>query len=247
MTPIDHARSGTSGGPWPGDTGVKCVVLCAGKGERLHPALGDLPKVLVPIKGTPILSIVVDYWSAFTRDFVFVVGYQKEQVISFAQQLPVAAEFVEQTELRGIGHAVSLTEPLVRDRFIVVLGDCLCKGTFRFPDGMEQGVGVQRTDNKAQISMNFMVDVEGDRVCAAVEKPPHPTTDLCGLGFYFLGRQVFEHIQSTPPSRLRGEVEITDVIQHMIDAGEAISPVMLSGHYVNMTFPEDIARAAALV
>ncbi len=237
----------TAAGPWPDATGVKCVVLCAGKGERIHPASGDLPKVLVPIQGKPILSIVVDYWMRYTRDFVFVVGHRKEQVIEYAAALPVNVEFVEQKELRGIGDAISRTKPLVSDRFMVVLGDCLCRGELNFPRGMEIGVAVQRTGDRAQISRNFMVEVEGTRITAAVEKPPHPTTNLCGLGYYFFDRRVFDYIQRTPPSPLRNEVEITDVIQHMVDAGEPMSAVMLDGQYLNMTYPEDIVRAAAFV
>jgi len=245
--PTDSQPNPPSAAPWPGQDRVKCIVLCAGRGERLHPALGDLPKVLVPIQGKPILSIVVDYWKQFTQDFVFVVGFRREKVIEFAKGLPIHAEFVEQKELRGIGHAVSLTQHCVKNKFIVVLGDCLCRGQFRFAPGMSQAVGVRHTADTDQIRRNYMVEVEGDRLAAAVEKPPQPTTDLCGLGFYFFDRCVLDYIEKTPPSALRNEVEITDVIHHMIVAGEPVSPAWLDGAYLNMTYPEDIERAEAFL
>ena len=232
--PVDSKDlSDGQGRLWPHERNVKCVVLCAGKGERISPALGHLPKVLVPVWDQPILTIVVDYWRQFTEDFVFVVGYRREQVIEFAQQLPINAEFVVQTELRGIGHAVSLTRDVASTKFIVVLGDCLCKGSFAFPDDMVQGVGVQRTADRAQISRNFMVEIDSGRIVRAIEKPENPTVDLCGLGFYFFDSRVFDYIERTPPSALRGEVEITDVI----GAGRATLQIEVIGHRRNSHGP----------
>ncbi|MCK4649183.1 NTP transferase domain-containing protein, partial [bacterium] len=126
---------------------LKCVVLCAGGGRRAFPLSRDKAKVMIPVKKKPILDYVVNYWKRFTNDFIFVVKYRKEQVIGFAEQLPIDSQFVEQKELKGIAHALSYTEDLVPDRFIVVLGDCIYKGKFNFPEDMEQGIGVWRTKN----------------------------------------------------------------------------------------------------
>jgi dTDP-glucose pyrophosphorylase len=83
-------------------------------------------------------------------------------------------------------------------------------------------------------------------VLRVVEKPKVLPNHWCGLGYYFFDRRVFEYIRRTPPSALRGEIEITDVIQKMVDGGEPISPVPYRGHYINITFPEDIQRAASV-
>jgi dTDP-glucose pyrophosphorylase len=63
------------------------------------------------------------------------------------------------------------------------------------------------------------------------------------MGVYFFDKRVFDYIRKTPPSALRSEVEITDVIQNMIDAGERIAPVWFKGKYINVTYPEDIRKA----
>ncbi|OPZ90032.1 MAG: Glucose-1-phosphate thymidylyltransferase [candidate division TA06 bacterium ADurb.Bin417] len=224
---------------------LKCVVLCAGRGTRL--ARPEYPKSMVEVAGRPLVDHLVQFWNQYTRDFIFVVGYQKERIISFVEKAPIRAAFVEQKELRGIGYALSLVENLVAEKFIVVLGDCLCRGVFDFPAGMEQGVGVWRTANPADIQRSYSIEVKGGLVSRVVEKPKDLVNDLCGLGFYFLDRKVFEYIRRTPPSPLRNEVEITDVIENMIRSGEPVSPVFLAGNYINITYPDDLERAAAFL
>lgn len=217
---------------------LKCVVLCAGKGLRLNEP--DLPKSMILIKNKPILYYIIDYWKNITDKFIFVVGYKKEKIIEYVKTLNIKSEFVEQKELKGIGHAVSLVEDYVNKKFIVVLGDCLCKGNFIFPKNMKQGIGVWKTDNPEDIKKSYSVEIKNKKVIKVVEKPKHIVNNLCGMGFYFFDRVVFDYIKITPPSPLRNEIEITDVIQKMIDGGEFISPVIFEGFYININFREDV-------
>ncbi len=224
---------------------LKCVVLCAGRGTRL--ARPEYPKSMVEVAGRPLIDHLIDFWSRYTHDFIFVVGYQKDRVIDFLKKMPIRASFVEQKELKGIGYALSLVEKLVSEKFIVVLGDCLCQGDFSFPAEMEQGVGVWRTGNPADIHRSYSVEISDGLITKVVEKPKELVNDLCGLGFYFFDRAVFNYIRKTSPSPLRNEVEITDVIEEMIMGEEHISPVFLSGNYINITYPDDLKRAAAFL
>ncbi len=223
--------------------GLKCVVLCAGQGLRARPETREKPKVLMKIKDRPILSYIIDYWKRFSSDFVFIVGYQKEQVIKFVRDLPINAQFVEQKELKGIGDAIFYSQALVGDRFIVILGDCICRGEFSFPPGMEQGIGVWPTSNEEEIKKSYSVTQENNLVCQVVEKPTELFNDSCGMGFYFFRKTVFEYIKRSKPSKLRNEVEITNVIQEMIEGGEEIAPVSFHGEYINITYPEDTTKA----
>jgi len=217
---------------------IKCVVLCAGKGTRLNEP--ELPKSMVLIKDKPILHYIVDYWKSFTNNFIFVVGYKKEKIIEYVKNLDINYEFIEQKELKGIGYAVSLVENYVNEKFIVVLGDCLCKGKFNFPKNMEQGIGVWETNNVEDIKRSYSVEIENDKVIKVVEKPKVIVNNLCGMGFYFFDKIVFKYIKITPPSTIRNEIEITDVIQKMIEGGEIIKPVFFNGFYINITFKDDI-------
>ncbi|MEF8874141.1 MAG: sugar phosphate nucleotidyltransferase [Candidatus Thermoplasmatota archaeon] len=225
------------------DDDSKCVVLCAGEGTRLRPHSEKIPKVLLPVDEKPILDHIVDYWSEYTDDFVFVVGYKKEQVIDFAQQLPINAEFVEQKELKGIADALTYTEDLVDDRFMVVLGDCLIDGQFEIPQDIKQGIGVLRTDEEEEIKQNYSVEIEEGSISKVVEKPTDLVNDLCGMGVYLFQKKLFDYIPMTPPSERTNNVEITDVIQTMIDHDEEISPLFFDGKYINVNTPEDLEKA----
>lgn len=228
--------------PWPGYKDLRCVILCAGKGRRTLPNSLKKAKAMIEIKGKPILTYIINYWKEFTNDFVFVVGYRKEQIIEFVKKLPINSQFVEQKELKGIAHALLCAEDLLEDRFIVVLGDCICQGNFDFPKEMEQGIGVWKTDNILDIKRSYSIEIIDDLIYKVVEKPRKILNDLCGMGFYFFNRKVFDYIRLTKPSKLRNEIEITDVIQNMINGREKIRPVLFQGNYLNITYPEDFQK-----
>jgi bifunctional UDP-N-acetylglucosamine pyrophosphorylase/glucosamine-1-phosphate N-acetyltransferase len=202
----------------------------------------DVPKVVIKIADRPLIHYVIDYWSRFTDDFIFIVGHGKEDVVHHVRKKPIKASFIEQTERKGIAHAVLQAEEAVGEKFIVVLGDCLCKGTFAISDDMDQAIGVFRSANEADIRQGYSVEAEGPFVKKVVEKPKILTNDFCGMGFYFFRRKLFDYIRKTSPSPLRNEVEITDVIQKMIDSGERINAAWFEGDYVNINFPSDIEK-----
>jgi len=226
--------------PWLNGKYLKCVVLCAGKGTRLPPHSQNTQKAMVKLDNCPILNYVIDYWKKFTNDFIFVVGHRKEQVIDYAKKLKIRSIFIEQKELKGIADAVNHVKDNVSGNFIVVLGDCICKGKFNFPENMELGVGVRTTNNLEDIKRNYSIEITNDIICKVVEKPKEVPNNLCGMGFYFFNQKVFDYIKMTPPSKLRNEIEITDVIQNMINSGEKVKPVFFKGNYLNVTFPVDL-------
>ncbi len=225
------------------DDGSKCVVLCAGKGTRLRPHSEKIPKVMLPVEGRPILGHIIDYWKRYTDDFIFVVGYKKEKVIDFVERSSINSEWVEQKELKGIADALTYTEDIVSDRFLVVLGDCLIDGEFDIPQDPEQAIGVVRTDDQEEIKQNYSVELEEDSVTKVVEKPTQVMNDLCGMGVYVFQKKLFDYISMTPPSERTDHVEITDVIQTMIDHGEDIAPLFFDGTYVNVNTPNDLEKA----
>jgi glucose-1-phosphate thymidylyltransferase len=201
---------------------------------------------MIDVQGKPLLGHVIDYWRRFTSEFIFVVRYKKEVLIDYVRGLPIQAEFVEQTELKGIAHAVTYAEPLVRDKFALVLADCVCKGDFSFPDAMTQGIGVWETDDEEDIRRSYSVEIRDGLVSRVVEKPKLLVNRYCGMGFYFFNRSVFDFVRRTPPSPLRNEIEITDTLQLMIDHGEKLSPLHFAGEYMNLTYPKDLGRLPRL-
>ena len=232
---------------WLDSKNLTCLVICAGKGTRILPYSKEIPKSMIFIDKKPILYYIVDYWKKYTKNFVFIVGYKKDSIVKYAKQLEIQAQFVEQKELKGIANAILLAKDIVSDNFIVVLGDCICLGTFSSPGNMTTGIGVWKTENPEYIKNNYAVIIENDSVTKVIEKPSDTYNDLCGMGVYFFNKKIFDCIDTTPPSPLRNEIEITDVIQRMINTNERISPVLFKGDYINVTFPKDLIKAEELL
>jgi len=225
----------------------KCVILCGGRGTRLLPLSLTKQKTLIEVKGKPIISYVIDYWRNFTDEFIFVVKFKKESLMDYINTLGIKAVFVEPEELNGIADGISYVEKLIDDKFVVVLGDCIVRGKFNFPDNMEQGIGVWKTSSEADIKQSYSVEIKDGLVKKVIEKPKELVNDLCGLGFYFFNRRVFDYIRQMQPSELRNEKEITDCIGNMIKASEKISPVYLDGRYINISNIDDLGKAEQII
>lgn len=248
---------------WRKKNNLKCVVLCAGRGTRttfrftlkvtknekpkFFSNLRKKPKPLFKVFEKPLLGWVVDFWRKYTNDFIFVVGYKKDEIIDYIKTLPINYTIIEQEQPLGIAHALSLTKEHIDDKLILALGDCICNGVFNIPIGMEQGVGVWTTNNLDDIKRSYSIEHKDGEIHRVVEKPKELPNKLCGLGFYFLDKRVFDYIEKTPPSSLRNEVEITDVLQKMIDGGERLHAVGFDGRYLNITYPEDIEEAEKIL
>lgn len=226
---------------------IKCVILCGGKGTRFLPLSLKKQKGMIEVNGKPVLRHVIDYWRQFTNDFIFVVKYKKADIYRFVKTLPINTDFVEPKKLKGIANGIYQAKDLVGSKFIVALGDCVCKGSFKIPSRMDQGICVWETDNKEDIRRSYSVKIEKGLVSKVKEKPKRLLNNLCGMGFYLFDRKVFDYIEKTKPSPLRNEIEITDVIQNMIDAGEKISPIFFKGDYLNITYTEDLKKAGEIL
>jgi len=208
---------------------MKCIILCAGKGTRIYPYSEKISKVMVEVNGKPLLEYVIDYWKKFTNDFIFIVGFKKQQIIEYVQTLDIKAEFIEQKQLKGIADAIYLVKNHVTDDFVVVLGDCFYNGTFNVPQTLKLGIGVYETKNHSMTRLNYSIELENALITRVVEKPTYIPNDYCGMGVYFFDSRVFAYIKKTSSSYLRGEIEITDVIQTMINEGEQIHPIFFNG------------------
>jgi len=205
----------------------------------------NLPKALIPINGKPLIHHVMEMWRCEPEDCVFILGHKAGEVM---KAIPDGATCAFQDFPHGIADAILQAEGLVDGRFVVALGDCIQRGRWIVPQEVPMmGVGVWETDNHDAIKSSYSVKLKDGRVSKVVEKPKRCINDLCGMGTYFLNSRVFEYIRQTPVSPLRGEVEITDTLQLMIDQGEVLTPVFFCGDYLNVTYPEDMKLAEQIL
>jgi dTDP-glucose pyrophosphorylase len=223
-----------------------CVILCAGRGTRMG---SEHPKVLIEVNNKAILQHVIDFWKPQVERFTFVVGYKAYEVSKYLATKSGLMNYKEVTqyEQKGIADALWNVRKNTIGKFVMALGDCIQVGKFEYPDIMQNGCGVWKgCPYWEEIAKSYTVFTQNDTIYRVVEKPKLPNEldgAYCGMGTYFFPDYIYGYIENTKPSKLRHEVEITDVIQNMIDDGEKFKPVFFNGEYINMTSYEDIKKA----
>lgn len=204
---------------------MKAVIPAAGVGTRLRPHTLTKPKALLPVAGKPILAHIVDDLTAAGVDgFVLIVGYMGDAVRAwFARERPdLDITFVHQERRLGLGHAVWTARSALGDEaFFCILGDTILKADYAALLGAKRSViAVREVDDPRRFGV---VEMAGERVRRFVEKPDVPPSNLAIVGAYYfhdapalwaaLDRVVTEDI------RTRGEYQLTDAMQLMVESG----------------------------
>jgi len=220
---------------------VKAVVLAAGKGERLKPLTDDRPKVILKVANRPIIEYVLENLYPFVDEFVIVVRYKKEKIMETLGDefggKPIT--YVEQLPGEGTAKAIESARESVEEEFIVANGDIYFE-----EDAVRELVSAFRRERAdvAIVVKHFedlshfgKVDVHGNRVVSILEKPGK-VPGYANLGIYAFRSSVFEFIAKTGLSE-RGEYEITDTINLMIEAGLRVIAVPYEGYWNDIGRP----------
>jgi glucose-1-phosphate thymidylyltransferase len=229
---------------------VKGLILAGGKGTRLRPITHTSAKQLVPVANKPILFYGLEAMrDAGIREVGMVVGdtaNEVEAAVGDGSAWDLAVTYIPQAEPLGLAHAVIVSRDyLAGDDFVMYLGDnLLLEGLRGFVEGFK------RHRPNAQIFLaavpepeRFGVAVlEGDRVVRLVEKPKERISDLALVGVYLFDATVHEAVSSVKPS-WRGELEITDSIQHLLDSGRTVRAEMVTGWWKDTGHLEDLLEA----
>lgn len=223
---------------------MKAVILAAGEGKRMHPLTFTRPKVMLPIANRPIVEhLLIELKKAGIDDFIFIVGYHGETIREhFGQgdRWGVNIEYAYQRKQLGTAHALKLIERFVDGKFLLANGDILV----RVPDIQKVLAGDNITLSlieKEDTRDLGVVRVDGDRVVGIYEKVADAPSNLANTGVYLLTKDIFPAIERTRQS-LRGEYELTDSLQLLIDEGKAPSWVKLD-HWLDVSYPWDLLAA----
>jgi glucose-1-phosphate thymidylyltransferase len=215
---------------------VKGLILSGGRGTRLRPITHTSAKQLVPVANKPVLFYAIEnIVAAGIVDIGIITGdthAEVEAACGDGSRFGARITYVPQAAPLGLAHAVLTARPFLGEEdFVMFLGDNLIR------DGITAIVEefvAQRPDAMILLSrvrepQRFGVaELEADRVVRLVEKPLEPRSDLALVGVYLFSARVHDAIDRIEPSA-RGELEITDAIQRMIDDGCRVFPHVIGG------------------
>lgn len=230
---------------------MQAVVLAAGKGTRLEPLTDDKPKPLVEVDGRPILEDVFDNLIDIGVDeFVVVVGYMKEKIIERYddEYRGVPITYAHQREQKGLAHALLQAEPHIDDDFVVMLGDNVFRANLgdvvrrQREDRADAALLVEEVSIEEASRYGVCDTNEYGEIERVVEKPDDPPSNLVITGFYTFTPSIFHACHLVQPSD-RGEYELTDAINLLIQSGRTIDAIRLDGWRMDIGYPDDRDRA----
>lgn len=235
---------------------MKGVVLAGGSGSRLRPITFSMSKQLVPVANQPILFYGLnDIARAGIKEVAIIIspetGGEIRDAVGDGSQFGLDVTFIVQDSPDGLAHALKLALPFVDgDDCLMYLGDNLVKhGVIEVVRDFEsEGPSAQILLAQVPNPQSFGVaelDQDG-RVVRLIEKPDVPPSDLALVGVYLFDASVQEAVDSIEPSA-RGELEITDAIQYLIDSGRPVRASMISGWWKDTGKKADLLHASELV
>lgn len=212
--------------------------MAAGKGTRLYPVTKVIPKPLLPLANKMTLQYAFEQLLGCGIDDVCVVVGDNEAVMREAlgdgSQFGIRLSFVKQTEPKGLAHAVGFTKEFVDgDDFVLYLGDAIYGQSLQpYVDRfVESGCANLNLVKPVEDPRRFGVaNVEGERIVKLVEKPQEPESNLAMAGMYVFGHEIWDVLPALQPSA-RGEFEITDAIQMLVDRGELVLAGVYEGEW----------------
>ena len=233
---------------------LRGLVLSGGAGTRLRPITHTSAKQLVPVANKPVLFYGLEALrDAGVHDVGIVVGdthAEIEAAVGDGSRFGVAVTYIRQEAPLGLAHAVLTAEDFLGDApFVMYLGDNLLR------DGIQELVAEFRdSDADAMILLQRVpnpqsygvAELSAGRVVRLVEKPAEPKSDLALVGVYMFTPAILAAAKAIRPSA-RGELEITDAIQYLIDEGLRVDPSVVTGWWKDTGKLEDMLEANRLI
>jgi glucose-1-phosphate thymidylyltransferase len=234
---------------------LKGLILSGGKGTRLRPITHTSAKQLVPVANKPVLFYGLEAMAEAGIHQVGIIiapetGDEIRLAVGDGTRFGLEVEFIVQDEPLGLAHAVLTARSFLgTSPFVMYLGDNLLQGgivelvdAFRAnaPDALILLTPVPDPQNYG------VAELDGERVVRLVEKPPQPATDLALVGVYMFTPAIHEAAEAIEPSG-RGELEITDAIQHLVDRGLRVEPHVVRGWWKDTGRLDDMLEANRLI
>jgi glucose-1-phosphate thymidylyltransferase len=226
---------------------MKALILSGGRGTRLYPITYTSAKQLVPVANRPVLFRAVDaIVEAGITDIGIVVGDTAAEImeaVGDGSKWGASITYIEQEAPLGLAHAVLISEEFLEgDRFVMFLGDNVLEGGIvnLVRQFAESDWNSQIVLTKVGDPQHFGVaELRDGQVVRLIEKPKDPPSNLALVGIYMFDQTILEAAKSIKPS-WRGELEITDAIQFLVDHDFKVYPYIHEGWWIDTGKPGDM-------
>ncbi len=216
---------------------MKVIIPVAGIGSRLRPLTHTAPKVLLRVAGKPILGHVLDGLKGLKIDeVIFVIGFMGEKIQDYVRRnYRFRSTFVRQKELKGLGYAIYLATRGVKkgEPVLIILGDTVFEMNLRqVVKENQDALGLKDVDDPKRFGI---VELKNGYASRLIEKPDKPTGKKALVGVYYfrsgevLKKALWEIISEG--IRTKGEYQLTDALQLMIDKGVRFRTFEVEGWY----------------
>lgn len=231
---------------------MKAIILCAGKGTRLRPLTYTMAKHLIPVANKPVILYTIEkIKSAGISQIGIVVNPENkddfQKSIGNGSNYGVEITYILQAEPKGLAHAVLMAKDFLgNDDFMMYLGDNLIMDDIRpfvkeFKEKKELSALIMLSPVSDPSRFGIAV-MEENKIVKTIEKPKDPPSNLAIIGLYLFRMDIFEGISNIKPS-WRGELEITDAIDWLIQNKGTVEGHIVYGWWKDTGKPEDLIEA----
>ena len=219
------------------DSTMRAIIPVAGVGSRLRPHTFTIPKVLLNVAGKPILAHILDKIIADgVTEATIIVGHMSDKIREYVSDAypSFKVDYVEQEERLGLGHAIYLTRHTIgSDPILIILGDTIFDVDLRPVLKLSHSsLGVKAVDDPRRFGVAEMMN---GSIARLVEKPEKPVSNLAIVGLYYVHNpklllSCLEELVAKDV-RTKGEYQLTDALQMMIERGEKMTTFPVEGWY----------------
>jgi len=210
---------------------MQAVILAAGEGKRVRPLTRSRPKAIIPVANRPIIEYVIEaLLKNGIRDIIVIVGYRKEQVTRYLNQLEIPVEVVVQNKQLGTAHALKCAESYIKGDFLLLPGDNYIDhhSIGRIKD-IKNAMLVKEHPSPSNFGVVLLKD---GFVSGIIEKPEHSPSFMVSTGIYSLTKDFFLHIR---------ENNITDAVSSMLASGEKLQAI-IADDWQDAIYPWDLLK-----